>query len=48
MVVRGAQCNTDHMILRVKVKIGKKPSSRQWEKKMGGLMWHGLVMRVGA
>ena len=25
MVVRGAMCNTDHMMLRVKVRIEKKP-----------------------
>jgi len=35
MVVRGAQCNTDHMMLRVKVLIGKKPPGRQQEKKAG-------------
>jgi len=33
MVVREAMCNTDHMMLRLKVRIGKKPSSKQQDKK---------------
>ena len=33
MVVRGAMCNTDYMMLRLKVRIEKKPPSKQEEKK---------------
>ena len=33
MVVRGAMCNTDHMMLRLKVRIEKKPPSKQEDKK---------------
>ena len=33
MLVRGAMCNTDHMMLRLKVRIEKKPPSKQEDKK---------------
>ena len=33
MVVTGAMCNTDHMMLRLKVRIEKKPPSKQEVKK---------------
>ncbi len=32
MVMRGALCNTDHMMLSLKMKIRRKPSRRQDEK----------------
>ncbi len=33
MVMRGALCITDHMMLRLKMKIGRKPSSRRQDEK---------------
>ena len=36
MVVRGAQCNTDHMTVKVKVQVGRKPRRSRQERQLVG------------